>query len=69
MFNRKFEEDYPHVSKPLICNGLKAITPFRPPLNMEQLQAEEESTLDLEENILPQPEEPEPEIESPQANP
>ena len=74
MFNKKFEEDYPHVSKPLICNGLKAITPFRPPLNMEQLQSEEESTLDLEENILPQAAEPEidapePEIESPQANP
>jgi len=29
MFNKKFEGKYPNVRKPIICNGLKAITPYR----------------------------------------
>ena len=28
MFNKKFKDDYPEVSKPIICNGLKSIKPF-----------------------------------------
>ena len=39
MFNKKFKGEYPGVRRPVICNGLKAITPFkheedeeRPPL-------------------------------------
>ncbi len=28
MFNKKFKDDYPNVSKPIICNGLKSIKPF-----------------------------------------
>ena len=28
MFNKKFEEDYPNVRKPVICNGLREIKPF-----------------------------------------
>jgi hypothetical protein len=28
MFNKKFKDDYPQVSKPIICNGLKSIKPF-----------------------------------------
>ena len=29
MFNKKFHDKYPNVRKPLICNGLKAIKPFK----------------------------------------
>ena len=29
MFNKKFEGKYPNVRKPIICNGLKAITPYK----------------------------------------
>jgi len=29
MFNKKFNDKYPDVRKPIICNGLKAITPYR----------------------------------------
>ena len=29
MFNKKFEDKYPNVRRPLICNGLKAIVPYR----------------------------------------
>ena len=32
MFNKKFNDKYPDISKPLVCNGLKAITPYRPPV-------------------------------------
>ena len=30
MFNKKFNDKYPDVRKPLVCNGLKAITPYKP---------------------------------------
>lgn len=29
MFNKKFQDDYPNVSKPIICNGLKEIKPYK----------------------------------------
>lgn len=29
MFNKKFSDKYPNVRKPIICNGLKAITPYK----------------------------------------
>jgi hypothetical protein len=29
MFNKKFNDKYPDVRKPLVCNGLKAITPYK----------------------------------------
>lgn len=29
MFNKKFNDDYPDISKPIICNGLKAIKVFK----------------------------------------
>ena len=29
MFNKKFNDDYPNVRKPLICNGLKEIKPYK----------------------------------------
>jgi hypothetical protein len=28
-FNKKFNDDYPDVRKPVICNGLKAIVPYK----------------------------------------
>ena len=28
-FNKKFSEDYPDVRKPVICNGLKSIVPYK----------------------------------------
>ena len=28
MFNKKFNDKYPDVRKPIICNGLKAIKPY-----------------------------------------
>tara|TARA_R110000772_G_scaffold47097_2_gene107799 strand:+ start:744 stop:1403 length:660 start_codon:yes stop_codon:yes gene_type:complete len=32
MFNKKFNDKYPDVRKPIICNGLKEIKPFREPI-------------------------------------
>ena len=29
MFNKKFEDKYPNVRKPIICNGLKEIVPYK----------------------------------------
>ena len=29
LFNKKFKDDYPNVRKPIICNGLKAIKPYK----------------------------------------
>ena len=29
MFNKKFNDKYPDVRKPIICNGLKAIKPYK----------------------------------------
>ena len=29
MFNKKFNEKYPEVRRPLVCNGLRAITPYK----------------------------------------
>lgn len=31
MFNKKFEGKYPNVRKPIICNGLKEIKPYKNP--------------------------------------
>lgn len=33
MFNKKFNQKYPNVRKPIIVNGLKAIEPYRDPEN------------------------------------
>tara|TARA_Y100000592_G_C5397380_1_gene281366 strand:- start:94 stop:831 length:738 start_codon:yes stop_codon:yes gene_type:complete len=35
-FNKKFEGKYPNVRKPLICNGLKEIKPFREEIILEE---------------------------------
>ena len=43
MFNKKFDGKYPNVRRPLICNGLKEITPFgdTPALDPEDPPAQE----------------------------
>ena len=51
MFNKKFEDKYPKVRKPIICNGLKAIVPYK--------------SVSEKEPTAPEPEpEPEPEAET-----
>jgi len=30
MFNKKFNDKYPDVRRPLVCNGLKSIKPYKP---------------------------------------
>lgn len=50
MFNKKFNDDYPDVRKPIICNGLKAIKIFKhekpevekPEVEKEELEQQEE---------------------------
>tara|TARA_R100000541_G_scaffold23052_1_gene32907 strand:+ start:1314 stop:2087 length:774 start_codon:yes stop_codon:yes gene_type:complete len=37
-FNKKFEGKYPGVRRPLICNGLKAITPYRLSDNTDKIK-------------------------------
>ena len=49
MFNKKFDEKYPNVRKPIICNGLKEIKPYR--IQEEEQNEEEEE----EENGLDEP--------------
>ena len=54
MFNKRFKDDYPNVRKPIVCNGLKAIRPYRgEPITVK---------IESEEEVVPEPEpEPEPE--------
>ena len=53
-FNRKFNDDYPDIRKPVICNGLKEIKPYKidPEVKKvkEQADAEEEEE---DEPVLP----------------
>jgi len=52
MFNNKFKDKYPNVRKPIICNGLKAITPYK-----------DHTSIPIEKEPEPEPEpEKEPEI-------
>ena len=54
MFNKKFEDKYPNVRKPIICNGLKEIKPFvddtepAKPASTSEETAEPEPIGDLE---------------------
>lgn len=52
MFNKKFENKYPNVRKPIICNGLKAITPYRNHTIKEVLKKEIDEE-NVEENVEP----------------
>jgi hypothetical protein len=47
MFNKKFNDKYPDVRKPIICNGLKAITPYRNHTNVTKEEEEEIQQEDL----------------------
>ena len=49
MFNKKFNDKYPNVRKPIICNGLKSIVPYK--------------SIGKKEPTAPEPE-PEPEAET-----
>ena len=43
MFNKKFNEKYPDVRKPIICNGLKAIRPYKDEIVDRSLIVESEN--------------------------
>ena len=47
MFNKKFNDKYPDVRKPIICNGLKSITPYRNHTNVTKEEEEEIQQEDL----------------------
>tara|TARA_R110000782_G_scaffold257889_1_gene347384 strand:+ start:43 stop:723 length:681 start_codon:yes stop_codon:yes gene_type:complete len=51
MFNKKFNDKYPDVRKPIICNGLKAIKPYSTPSGETML-----SKIPEEPEPEPQPE-------------
>lgn len=42
MFNNKFNDDYPNVRKPIICNGLKEIKPYKNDIIEEEEKKEKE---------------------------
>jgi len=55
-FNKKFEGKYKDVRKPLICNGLKAIKPYRIEKEKEKEKEKEEEEEEEEEELdLPEP--------------
>tara|TARA_R110002012_G_scaffold120376_1_gene269731 strand:- start:483 stop:1157 length:675 start_codon:yes stop_codon:yes gene_type:complete len=55
-FNKKFEGKYKDVRKPLICNGLKAIKPYRiEDTKEEEKEKEKEEEEEEEELDLPEP--------------
>lgn len=51
MFNKKFEDKYPNIRKPVIVNGLREIKPY---VSVEKIMYKEEDTLDIEEPVLPE---------------
>jgi len=57
MFNKKFNDDYPDVRKPIICNGLKSIVPYKNHTTITIKEEEEQVAPSLSQT------EPEPEIE------
>ena len=63
MFNKKFDGKYPNVRKPIICNGLKEIKPYKSEYENEP-SAEPEPEPEPESEPEPEPE-PESEPESP----
>tara|TARA_R110000787_G_scaffold44491_2_gene109217 strand:- start:650 stop:1348 length:699 start_codon:yes stop_codon:yes gene_type:complete len=46
MFNKKFEDKYPNIRKPVIVNGLREIKPY---VSVEKIMYKEEQTLDIEQ--------------------
>lgn len=58
MFNKRFNDDYPNVSKPIICNGLKSIKPFNedehkplPSIKEEEEEPEKHPVFDKDINV------------------
>ena len=49
MFNKKFKDDYPNVRKPIICNGLKAIVPYKNHTIVDIKEEEEQTNLEEQE--------------------
>ena len=50
MFNSKFKDDYPDVRKPIICNGLKSIIPYKTD-NEKKVTVKE--VKEVKEDIIP----------------
>lgn len=63
MFNKKFNDKYPSVSKPIVCNGLKEIRPYRPDIECVRYK-EEQMRKDYEAQKPPVESEPEENIEN-----
>ena len=64
LFNKKFNDKYPNVRKPVICNGLREIKPFYddPSVNQKS-QSPEPDLVPPEASADSQPQNAEPEIE------
>jgi hypothetical protein len=52
MFNKKFKDDYPNVRKPIICNGLKEIKPYKNHTIVNIQEEEEEQEEEQEEEPI-----------------
>jgi hypothetical protein len=66
MFNKKFNDKYPNVRKPIVCNGLKEIKPFVEHNTQTENKKLKETVVEIEPTPEPHPvfeAEPEPEIE------
>lgn len=56
MFNKKFNDKYPNVRKPIVCNGLKEIIPYKgksEPEPLKEIKEEEEEQLEIEIQVEP----------------
>lgn len=66
LFNKKFNDKYPEVRKPIVCNGLKEIKPYKPDkecVDYKENKMAEDYKKQLPPESVPEPE-PEPEIEA-----
>ena len=52
-FNKKFEDDYPDVRKPVICNGLKEIKPYKEDIVPVKKEVSTQTEEEQEEPELP----------------
>jgi len=41
MFNKRFNKDYPHVSKPIVCNGLREVRVYKEPTHGNDAPADD----------------------------
>ena len=57
MFNKKFEGKYPNVRKPIICNGLKAIKPYKEHvIDIPEQNPKIKTTVSFSDEPQPEPE-------------